>query len=86
MGCLKNMLGEGHVTPHELDYLFDREIISTKDYEDFWESYWGGLEIKKRDMVKSPIPEEIKERPSIIKAFRSALASVAKRFKRLFGR
>ena len=75
-----------HETPKELDYLFDREIISPEDYEDFWESYWGGLKAKEKEIIEVKVPEEIKERPSIVKSFKSALSSVARSFKRLFSR
>ena len=41
------MAKKKHKTPAHLDYLFERQIITKKMYEDFWEGYWDNK--KSRD-------------------------------------
>jgi len=33
-------------TPEWMDYLFEREIITPKQYAGFWQLYWGGLDVQ----------------------------------------
>lgn len=41
------MAKKKHKTPPDLDYLFERKIVTKTNYIDFWEGYWG--ESKTRD-------------------------------------
>jgi hypothetical protein len=47
-----------HDTPEELDYLFDRDIISEDMYRDFWNSWWRSSPSEREEMIQFYSGEE----------------------------
>lgn len=54
-----------HSTPAELDFLFDRDIISEDDYGDFWKKWWRSSKKEREDIANSYIIQESKDEPQL---------------------
>ena len=44
--------GKRNDTPEELDYLFDRDIISEDMYRDFWNNWWRSSPSEREEMIQ----------------------------------
>lgn len=55
------MTRKKHKTPEKLDYLFERRLISKKQYSDFWEGYWGEHGARERNRFVDNFVSELQE-------------------------
>jgi hypothetical protein len=56
-------VGKKKSTPPELDFLFDRDIISEDDYGGFWQQWWKADKERQREIIDGYLKEEMEEAP-----------------------
>lgn len=59
------MARKKHKTPERLDYLFERRLISKKQYADFWGGYWEEHGSRNRNRFVDNFVSELQVESSI---------------------
>src|ERR1700686_5109072 len=53
----------GRKTPAELDFLFDRHLVTEDQYKEFWPRWWNASESTKEDIINEYLEEAREESP-----------------------